>query len=80
MGSDPWSFQSGVSWWSCSFSSGPNNILWEKILWDVRLGLSADLGDSVRVYTIYSNRVRPYDLNAPNNLLYTVLYTIHSIL
>ena len=34
----------------------------------------------VRDYTIYSNRVRPYDLKAPNNLLYTVPYNVHYIL
>ena len=28
----------------------------------------------------YSVRVRLYDLEAPNNLLYTVLYTVHYIL
>ena len=33
----------------------------------------------VRDYTIQSNRVRPYDLKAPNNLLYIVLYKLYTI-
>ena len=85
VGSNPWSFQSGVSWWSWSFSSALNHtFLWEKILFQVS-GMSVwvfwqTLEISFRDYTIKRNRVRPYDLKGANNLLYTLLYAIHYIL